>query len=418
MNKNEGIGLFSLCGLIIGPIIGSAILLLPPIVYDKIGDWAIVAWLVIMVLGSVFAYVFIYLSLESPGNEGVALAVGKTMGPFWQELCSNFLTTAVFFGPMAVLLTAAGFLKNFSFLKTVNSEIIVCILVFICIGLLVSGVKSFARFNLLVTACTVVTLAAGSLYTLVTVADIQVPQTMVSLPDFGYSLLLLFWAIVGWEVIGNYIEDIKNPEKTLLKAMTISVIIITGAYLLVALALQSFLGEHTIIAIMKPLFGRLAVPLLSIVAAGLCISTYLMIVGAVSRMNAKRAKNGRLPAYLAQTNRYGSPVNAIFTLAGIHMITLSLVAGDVLTLDSLVACANVFFLANAMIGLAAGFRILDNVKLKFAISILMIAFAGLLSKATLWSLLIFVLVVFISWKAHRRHKLTRKAEPVYRSDMH
>ena len=418
MNKNEGIGLFSLCGLIIGPIIGSAILLLPPIIYAKIGDWAIVAWLLIMVLGSVFAYVFIYLSLKSPGNEGVALAVGKTMGPFWQELCSNFLTTAVFFGPMAVLLTAAGFLKNFSFLKTVNSEIIVCILVFICIGLLVSGVKSFARFNLLVTACTVVSLAAGSLYALVTVADIQVPQTMVSLPDFGYSLLLLFWAIVGWEVIGNYIEDIKNPEKTLLKAMTISVIIITGVYLLVALALQSFLGEHTIIAIMQPLFGRLAVPFLSIIAAGLCISTYLMIVGAVSRMNAKRAKNGRMPAYLAKTNRYESPVNAIFTLAGIHMITLSLVAGDILTMDSLVACANVFFLTNAMIGLAAGFRILDNVKLKFAISILMIAFVGLLSKATLWSLLIFVLVFCVSWKAHQRHKLTRKAEPAYRSDMH
>jgi len=418
MNKNEGIGLFSLCGLIIGPIIGSAILLLPPIIYAKIGDWAIVAWLVIMVLGSVFAYVFIYLSLKSPGNEGVALAVGKMLGPFWQELCSNFLTTAVFFGPMAVLLTAAGFLKNFSFLKTVNSEIIVCILVFICIGLLVSGVKSFTRFNLLVTACTVVSLAAGSLYTLVTAADIQLPQTMVSLPDFGYSLLLLFWAIVGWEVIGNYIEDIKNPEKTLRKAMTISVIIITGVYLLVALALQSFLGEHTIIAIMQPLFGSLAVPFLSIVAAGLCISTYLMIVGAVTRMNAKRAGNGRLPAYLAKTNRYGSPVNAIFTLVGIHMITLSLVAGGILTMDSLVACANVFFLTNAMIGLAAGFRILDNVKLKFAISILMIAFAGLLSKATLWSLLIFVLVVFISWKAHRRHKLTRKAEPVYRSDMH
>jgi len=418
MNKNEGIGLFSLCGLIIGPIIGSAILLLPPIIYAKIGDWAIVAWLVIMVLGSVFAYVFIYLSLKSPGNEGVALAVGKMLGPFWQELCSNFLTTAVFFGPMAVLLTAAGFLKNFSFLKTVNSEIIVCILVFICIGLLVSGVKSFARFNLLVTACTVVTLAAGSLYTLVTVADIQVPQTMVSLPDFGYSLLLLFWAIVGWEVIGNYIEDIKNPEKTLRKAMTISVIIITGVYLLVALALQSFLGEHTIIAIMQPLFGSLAVPFLSIVAAGLCISTYLMIVGAVTRMNAKRAGNGRLPAYLAKTNRYGSPVNAIFTLVGIHMITLSLVAGGILTMDSLVACANVFFLTNAMIGLAAGFRILDNVKLKFAIFILLIAFAALLSKATLWSLLIFVLVVFVSWKAHRRHKLTRKAEPVYRADMH
>jgi APA family basic amino acid/polyamine antiporter len=71
-----------------------------------------------------------------------------------------------------------------------------------------------------------------------------------------------------------------------------------------------------------------------------------------------------------------------------------------------------------MIGLAAGFRILDNVKLKFAISILMIAFAGLLSKATLWSLLIFVLVFFVSWKAHQRYKLTRKAEPVYRSDMH
>ncbi|MDP4143401.1 MAG: hypothetical protein Q8936_02800 [Bacillota bacterium] len=132
MNKNSNIGIITLCGLIVGPILGSGILLLPPVAYGIIGSWAILAWIIIMALGAVFAYVFIFLTLKSPGNEGVAIAVGDTLGGFWRELTSNFLTTAVCFGPVAVVMTASGFIKNFSLFSNVPTELIAFVIELIC----------------------------------------------------------------------------------------------------------------------------------------------------------------------------------------------------------------------------------------------------------------------------------------------
>ena len=395
MNKN--IGLITLCGLIIGPILGSGIVLLPPIAYSNIGDFAILAWIIIMLLGIVFAYVFTFLSLESPGNEGVAIAVGNTLGLFFRDLCSNFLTAAVCFGPVAVLITASTFLKNIYFLKNVNLEWIALALIIICILVLIRGVKSIGKFNLIFTGFTAVILFFGSAYTLFFSSRFHPLQSTFSFSKFGYTLLLLFWAIVGWEVVGNYIEDIKNPKKTLMKAMTISLIVITFLYLIVALSLQTFDGNtYDIISIMTPLLGSFAIPIIGIMASGLCVSTYLMIVGGVTRMSAKRSENNKLPYYLSKVNKHGSPVYAIITLSCIHLFMLILVSYNVLNLDSLVSCANVFFLSNAIIGLFAGFKLLQNIKLKISILILITSFALLILKADIWSKFLLIIVFLLS----------------------
>ena len=404
MNKN--IGLITLCGLIIGPILGSGIVLLPPIAYSNIGEWAILAWILIMLLGIVFAYVFTFLSLKSPGNEGVAIAVGNTLGLFFRELCSNFLTTAVCFGPVAVLITASTFLKNIYLFKNVKIEWITFALIIICVLLLIRGVKSIGKFNLIFTGFTSVILLCGSVYSLIFASNFYIPKTPFLFSKFSYTLLLLFWAIVGWEVVGNYIEDIKNPKKTLMKAMTISLTVIIGLYLIVALSLQTFNGStYDIISIMTPLFGSFAIPLIGIMASGLCASTYLMIVGGVTRMSAKRSENNKLPSYLSKVNTNGSPVYAIITLSCIHCFMLLLVSYNVLTLDSLVSCANVFFLSNAIIGLSAGFKLFQNIKLKISILILITSFALLIFKSDIWSQLLLIIVFLLSLCVNKKTTL-------------
>ena len=347
MSKSKNIGTITLSGLIVVPVLGSGIVLLPPLAYKLIGKWAIAAWIIIMLLGIIFAYVFIFLSLKSPGNEGVAIAVGNTLGNFWRELTSNFLTAAVCFGPTAVLITAADFLKNFSFFSNIKVEMIAFGMEFICALILICGIKALAKFTLILTALTAALLFSGSIYTLIFASNVHAPQTSFSFSKFGYTLLLLFWAIIGWEIIGNYIEDIENPKSSLVKAMTISLTVIISLYITVALSVQNVSSNsHDILAIMTPLFGSFSLPIITIVASGLCICTYLMIVGGVSRMSAKRASSNKLPVYLSYINKYGSPVNAIITLVAIHFVVLSLASANLLSLDKIVTCANVFFLSN------------------------------------------------------------------------
>ncbi|NOW20016.1 amino acid permease [Clostridium saccharobutylicum] len=197
---------------------------------------------------------------------------------------------------------------------------------------------------------------------------------------------------------------LKNPKKTLMKAMTISLIVIIGLYIMVALSLQSFRGNtYDIISIMTPLFGSFAIPLITVMACGLCVSTYLMIVGGVTRMSAKRSENNKLPLYLSKTNKYESPVNAIFTLASIHCFMLILVSLNILTIGSLVSCANVFFLANAIIGLCAGFKLLKSIKFRISIAILVISFLLLILRADIWSQILLIIVFILSlYNAHSK----------------
>jgi len=397
MQTKNKLGLLSLCGLIIGPILGSGIVLLPPIAYKIVGKWAIISWIIIMLLGIVFAYVFTYLSLKSPGNEGVAIAVGKTLGMFWRELSENFLTTAACFGPVAVIVTASGFLKKFPILSDLKVELIAFFLILLCLIILILGVKTLGVLTLVLTGFTAILLFFGSLYTLIFYSYIRLPEKSFPLNDFGYTLLLLFWAIVGWEVLGSYIEDIHNPKKTLMRAMVISVSAITIIYLMVSFAVQSTITrEPSVAAIMFPLFGSFTVPIMGIIASGLCISTYLMIVGAVTKMSAARSIKKRLPLYLSHLNKMGSPYNAICTIGLIHFFMLILLALNVLSVDSLVGCANVFFISNAIIGLISGFRLLENIKLRILISMLIFCFILLLFNANIWSLILFSFIIFIS----------------------
>ena len=98
---------WTLGGLIVGPILGSGIILLPPLAYERLGTQSVWAWLAILVLGGAFAAVFVKLTLLTHSDAGIASLVTRERGPVWGALASNFLTGAVVFGVVPVLLTAA-----------------------------------------------------------------------------------------------------------------------------------------------------------------------------------------------------------------------------------------------------------------------------------------------------------------------
>jgi len=107
----EKIGALKLCGLIIGPILGSGIIIIPPLSLTAMGSWAIAGWLVIVLLSFIFALIFAKLSILFPGDAGVAGAIESAFGTGYKLLASYFLTGAGLFGPVAVIVTAASYLN-------------------------------------------------------------------------------------------------------------------------------------------------------------------------------------------------------------------------------------------------------------------------------------------------------------------
>ncbi|KYC67932.1 hypothetical protein B4092_3471 [Bacillus licheniformis] len=110
--REKKLGPLLLSGLMTGPILGSGIILLPPMIHQTAGDYAIFAWLLMLGIGFLFAWVFARLSVEYPNDAGIAYAAEKAFGSRVKKLAVFYFIMAASFGPAAVLMTAGEYIHS------------------------------------------------------------------------------------------------------------------------------------------------------------------------------------------------------------------------------------------------------------------------------------------------------------------
>lgn len=376
------LGPILLTGFIIGPILGSGIIILPPLALELLGDWALPAWGAITLLGALFAAVFGSLSILFPGDSGVSQCVAQAFGARAKRLTAFFLMGAVCFGPVAVALTSASYSGLGG---RVPNECTAAVLILVVWALLLRRIASLGRVAFVLSSAAAILLLIGGIGCLILAPLPVLPGGPIAPARFGYGLLLLFWTVVGWEIIGNYSAEIGDPKRTIPRSVALSVTVIAGVTLVVAAAMQG-VGGHSMTAILVPVFGVFSVALLSVLAVALCLVTELAFTGAVSRLIAALAAEGALPAVLNRRNAGGAPIWAATILTAIHLFVLGLVASDALNVEKLVAMADGFFLANAITALLAGTRLLPSRAMRALAGFLALALAGVLSMSA-WPVL-------------------------------
>lgn len=394
--RSRKLGPVLLTGFIIGPVLGSGIIILPPLAYGLLGDWALPAWVVITLIGALFAAVFGGLSILFPGDGGVSQCVAQAFGPRARVLTSYFLIGAVCVGPVAVALTAARYLGLGG---AVADEVVAMGLVGVIWVLLLRRISSLGTAAFVLSTAAAVLLLTGGIGCLLAMPGVPLPAGPIEPLRFGYGLLLLFWSVVGWEIIGNYSAEIRDPRRTIPRSVALSVLVIAGVTLIVAAAVQS-VGGRAMTDIMAPVFGPLSVALLSVLAVALCLVTELAFTGAVARLVCALAEDGALPAVLARRNRGGAPAAAATILSAVHLAVLALSLAGVLNVEKMVGMANGFFLANAIMALLAGVRILGSAVLRASAALLTLVLGGVLAMSA-WPVLL-VLGVLAWWVLGRR----------------
>lgn len=397
----KALNTWTLSGLMIGPILGSGIVFLPPLAYNALQNYAIVAWIIMMALGGLFAYLFAKMSVMTNSNEGMSLMVGRMLGGGFRELSSNCLTAAVFFGPVPVARTAAAFLRDI--VPTVSETMLTVLVLLAIYGLVACGMYAMGRLILLLSTATALLLISGSVATLFSLPTLALPQGHLDMHAMGNTLLLLFWAIIGWEMLANYIEEVENPARTILHAMKISLAIIITIYLLTTFALQTYSqanpGAARIQPLLYPLMGRYANLVFSLLAAALCICTAVSAVGAVSRQLRARSAAGLLPAFL--DGRFSSLL--VVVLANAAVLCASLLGA--LDVETMVSIANTFFIGNALLGLAAGFLYFPQKPLKVSVAVLMVMLLLLLLFSKPFALILFAALT--GWSQLFRNRFGR-----------
>ena len=374
MNKKIGVTL--LIGLITGSMLGSGIILLPPIAYKKLGNYAIFSWLMIMVFGGFFAKIFMDLSINFPDTGGVNNAVEKAFGEKFKRLTSYFLILAVFSGPSAVMLTAGEHLSNLYEFNNSN-EIYALALIVLCAVILLKNLSFISKISLILSFFIAFILTVGALWVLFEGARNITFESVPTTKEFGRTILILFWAVVGWEVIGNYSTEVDNPKKTIKRAVIYSFIIVNLVYFLVTLAFQILDFEkfdignlNNIGIILIPIFGKWAIPLMTFTAVALCLSTYILFIGSVARLMSSLGKEGGLPRIFNKTSSSNSPFIAILFLSFVNLGSLILTLLRILDVEKIVAFANAFFICNALFGILASMK-LYKTKTNFMMTLLL-----------------------------------------------
>lgn len=272
----------------------------------------------------------------------------------WGFLAGWLVIIAGFVSVATVAFGFAGYfqaLTGFPFLESAVGLTILTTLI------VLRGVKESATigtfFTLLETLGLVLVIAMGfSFLGSHPLVDFSIP--LVSVLSAG---ALVFFAFIGFEDIVRLSEETKKPEKTIPKAVLLSIVISTILYVLVAIAAISIVGADALAHSSSPLadvaqhaWGAEAFLLLSIIALFSTGNTVLLFILVVSRLVYGMAReDAGLPRMLGvvKTNT-GSPQNAIL-LTGICAL-FALSVGNI----HLVANATAFllFLAFIMVNVA------------------------------------------------------------------
>ena len=392
MNHNsKKLNTLTLSGLIIGPILGSGLILLPPLLYNMVGNFSLIIWAIILSLGFIFALIFGKLAILYPGDGGVSLATKEAMGKKYQLLTSFYLICAVFFGPVAVLIIAAQFIQEY--FPNTPLELLGFFIYIITYILLLTKIDFLGKLMLVVSSAITLVFFLSSIHILLNVNEFVFSIPNISFKEFGYSLIIVFWSIVGWEVIGNYSQEVEKA-KTLSNAVMLSAIIISSIYMLTTLAIcfGEFPSdeEFKLVWIIEPIFGNSSDLILASISMILCVGTLILFVGGVARLISSL----KIVSYTNKHMNNGTPIGALNFLSIIYIITLFLVYFEYLDLDNLVAFADGFFIANAIIGLITAIILFEKGFLKNCSILLAILFFMILLFSNIF-ILITVLGLFL-----------------------
>ena len=146
---------------------------------------------------------------------------------------------------------------------------------------------------------------------------------------------LLFFAFAGYARIATMGEEVKNPRRTIPRAILLALSITLGLYLLIALTLLHTLGADRLAASTAPLTDVVqaagwtwAGAIVTIGAALASLGALLALIAGVGRTSLAMARHRDLPAWLAAVHpRYAVPHHAEIALAvvvSILVITVDL----------------------------------------------------------------------------------------------
>ncbi len=313
----------------VGAILGAGVYVLIGKVVGYAGIYAPLSFLISAILATLTGLSYSELAARIPKSAGEVAYVNRAFNS--QKISKIIGYTVIFTGIFSAATLSKGFFGYFQIFFPSPEALVILVLVVILGFFACWGMKESMFLVSLITLIEVgglimvITLLGGNLVKIPNLFPEYIPSGGIS----AWSGILLgsflaFYAFVGFEDMVNVAEEVVQPEKTIPKAIILSVIISTVLYILVALVTITSLPISEIAQSKAPLAdilsqkGQFYASLVSI------ISLIAVINGALIQIiMASRVLYGMASQSLAHKSfekihpKTGTPIKATLTISGI-----------------------------------------------------------------------------------------------------
>jgi APA family basic amino acid/polyamine antiporter len=362
------LGVFSGTMLVVGGIIGSGIFLSPAVVAQRVGTGALTltAWGIGAVVAIIGGFVYAELGARRPLAGGTYIYLRDAFGSLPAFLYGWALFLIMATGAMAaVAMTGASYFASLMGWSPATAQplAIACIVILTLLNAL--GVRVGATTGNILTVLKLAAIALLVVAALTLSPTYAVPAPALLVPSvpvapppglaatvlaMGAALVPVLFSFGGWQQTNAVAEELRDPARTLPRALILGVLIVAATYLLVNIAYLRALGVQGLAASSAPAADTMFVFLgpagRTLITAGIVISTVgflSMVILMSARVYQAMAADGRFFQRMATLHPVTQTPVAALVAQGVVALLLLLTGTYGQLLDYVVFADWIFF---------------------------------------------------------------------------
>lgn len=343
--NTEKLGLFDVTNMVVGTVLGTGILITISMTSGLVGPSSLIAWLIAGSIALLISFSFNHCVKVLPKSGGPYAFAEGAFSPFgafmvgWGFLVFSWLTlvaiTLAFLQYFRALMPDTGFIAGL----IVMASLAVFAIVTNLMGVKVTG-RVINLLSLAKLVPFVILIVGGVLFLSINPGRIVNNFTPFFTGDainFGEAVVVAFWAYTGFELATLPAGEVKDPVRTIPRAMVIGMLVVALFYFFINLVVIGAIGHTVTAEADNPLVEATMVifswspELAGLIALMVGVSALIAIacseetelLGA-SRLTHVLAKAGRMPqAFASLSPNQGVPWLAIVLLAATALFTAS-----------------------------------------------------------------------------------------------
>jgi amino acid efflux transporter len=354
--------------LTIGAVLGSGILALPAIAAEMAGPASILSWLLMGLFSIPTVIVIGMMSSKFPNAGGMADYVRRAFGTFWGRITGVLILSAMPFGMSITAIIGANYLGSAFSWSSSTIHIAASLLIIVAVILNCIGVELSGRVQLVVISIILIILifTVGSSMPHVRISAFY-PFVSNGWVPVGQAMNLLFFAFMGWEMIGHLAEEFYNPHKDIPLSLCVGFLLINILYFSIAfVTIGSSVyktGNPTtaMIDLIAYTWGTNSGIIVAFLGFIICYCTVHTFIAGFSRLVYAEAREGNFPASFGKLHpRYKSPYVALLSFIPLFIIILLLSWRLSWELKALLSIPSTTFLMVYIISMMASAKVLST----------------------------------------------------------